>query len=335
MLIVRMPRGNAQAAVPWPSWSSYSFQLPFVVGETGVAMEAIHRVAPHADWVVVPDSLAGLHPQHQVVRIDHVAAGAPVDAPILGSSWLVGRSWITSWLAAAAWCAADSGVRRLAVARLRAPLAVLQRTAERLVALGLLEQAYSGDPELWRKVRELSGGGGQDPELEWGSSTTGPQFEEGEVLVTNDMRAAGMESLSVQDVIGDETSLRKLGLLLRLWGPYEASRLRDPENETTLPTEELWPAKWAGLEDFGQLSEERIELAFQAGRLAAVQTEVRELLATALLPREQVIWATARGIARMAGALAPLEGILTGPGDVDDKIDRIVAVKQPTTSRSA
>ena len=282
MLIVRMPRGNAQAAVPWPSWSSYSFQLPFVVGETGVAMEAIHRVAPHADWVVVPDSLAGLHPQHQVVRIDHVAAGAPVDAPILGSSWLVGRSWITSWLAAAAWCAADSGVRRLAVARLRAPLAVLQRTAERLVALGLLEQAYSGDPELWRKVRELSGGGGQDPELEWGSSTTGPQFEEGEVLVTNDMRAAGMESLSVQDVIGDETSLRKLGLLLRLWGPYEARRLREPENvlgafhdcclglvgrdnlsnvrsaaamraalrracETTLPTEELWPAKWAGL----------------------------------------------------------------------------------------
>ena len=148
MLIVRMPRWNAQAAVPWPSWSSYSFQLPFAVGETGDAMEAIHRVAPHADWVVVPDSLAGLHAQHQVVRIDHVAAGAPVDSPILGSSWLVGRSWITSWLAAAAWCAADSGVRRLAVARLRAPLAVLQRTAERLVALGLLEQAYSGDPEL-------------------------------------------------------------------------------------------------------------------------------------------------------------------------------------------
>ena len=51
MLIVRMPRWNAQAAVPWPSWSSYSFQLPFAVGETGDAMEAIHRVAPHADWV--------------------------------------------------------------------------------------------------------------------------------------------------------------------------------------------------------------------------------------------------------------------------------------------
>lgn len=160
MLIVRMPRRNAQAAVPWPIWSSYSFQLPFAVGETGDAMEAIHRVAPHADWVVVPDSIAGLHAQHQVVRIDHVAAGAPVDSPILGSSWLVGRSWITSWLARAAWCAADSGMRRLAVARLRGPT----------LMAGKLDAVERKQADLANQIKQLAEkvkkrpGGGQEGE---------------------------------------------------------------------------------------------------------------------------------------------------------------------------
>jgi hypothetical protein len=317
MLHVQMPRwGNPARAAPWPTWSLFDDEQYPQDLLARSAYKEIHDASPHALWMVVPPALALVHDKHRAVEVTHGPSPEDPEGAPAKVSHLVEVAWLTSWLASASWISPDSrDARAHRVASLVVPPSLLRRTYECLVDQGLHAVPVDSDPALWRRVQEIvAGGAREDRRLEWGRPTEDQslQLKQGARPVSDaDVWSAGMERLSLHEVIGDETSLHRLGLLFRVWGPRERTFSRDGANfsgafyesnlalvgrenlagvrapagmsrhlanacETVLPEPAFWPARWRMGADFEGWVEAQVEFVSQARRFRSGSKEDKE-----------------------------------------------------------